>query len=80
MEVAHDVMKYFQIAKCVINKRAIEVVSLAMDIAGGSGFLASNTLSRLYRDVRAGPFRQPYAPTEARDHIGKIALGVYPEE
>lgn len=80
LEVAHNVMKNFQIAKWIINKRAIEVVSLAMDISGGSGFLASNTLARLYRDVRAGPFMQPYAPTDARHYIGKIAVGIYPEE
>jgi len=80
LELAHHVMKDFQSAKWIVNKRAIEVVNMAMDIAGGGGFLAGNTLSRLYRDVRAGPFMQPFSPTDARDYIGKVTVGLFPEE
>lgn len=79
MEAAHALMKDFQAVKWVLNKGAIDIVSLAMDIAGGAGYLNRGLLARLYRDVRAGPFMQPFAPTEARDYVGKVALGLYPE-
>jgi alkylation response protein AidB-like acyl-CoA dehydrogenase len=78
IERAHELLKDHQNMKWVVNRNAIEIVNRAMDVVGGSGFMDKNPLSRLYRDVRAGPFMQPYSPTEARDYIGKVALGIYP--
>ena len=79
LEAAHALMKDFQAVKWVVNKGAIDIVSKAMDVAGGAGYLNRGPLARLYRDVRAGPFMQPFAPTEARDYVGKVALKLYPE-
>lgn len=79
LEAAHGLMKDYQSAKWVVNRGAIDIVSKAMDLAGGGGFMSSHPLSRLYRDVRAGPFMQPFAPTEAREYVGKVALGLFPD-
>jgi alkylation response protein AidB-like acyl-CoA dehydrogenase len=78
-EQGHEIMKDYQSAKWVVNRNAIDIVSQAMDLSGGGGFMARNPLSRLYRDVRAGPFMQPYSPIDARDYMGKVLLGAYPE-
>ena len=78
-EQGHELMKDYQTAKWVVNKNAVDIVSQAMDLFGGGGFTARNPLSRLYRDVRAGPFMQPYSPIDAREYMGKVLLGAYPE-
>jgi alkylation response protein AidB-like acyl-CoA dehydrogenase len=78
-EQGHELMKDYQSAKWVVNRNAIEIVSQAMDLFGGGGFAASNPLSRIYRDVRAGPFMQPYSPIDAREYMGKVLLQQYPE-
>ena len=72
-------MADYQAAKWIVNQGAIEIVNQAMDIAGGGAFMTRNPLARLYRDVRAGPFMQPYSPTESREYVGQVALGMPPE-
>ena len=79
LEQGHQMMSEYQAAKWVVHENTISAVSMAMDVAGGGGFMSGNPLSRLYRDVRAGPFMQPFAATEAREYIGKVALGIPPE-
>lgn len=76
----HELMKDYQSVKWVVNRKALEIVSRAMDLAGGGGFLSRNPLTRLYRDARAGPFMQPHSPVDARAYIGRVELGNYPEE
>ena len=79
LEQAHELMKDYQCAKAVVNQGAIEIVSRAMDLVGGGGFMSAHPLSRLYRDVRAGPFMQPFASPELRGYVGQVALGMFPD-
>jgi len=79
IEQAHQLMKGYQTAKWVVNRGAINIVDRAMDLVGGAGFMSSHPLSQLYRDVRAGPFMQPHAPTDIRGYLGQVALEQYPD-
>ena len=79
LSAAHELMKDYQCAKWVVNQGAIDIVNKAMDLLGGRAFTSAHPLARLYRDVRAGPFMQPYSPPEARAYVGKVALGFTPE-
>jgi alkylation response protein AidB-like acyl-CoA dehydrogenase len=71
-------MKEVQCMKYVVNRKAIDVVDRAMIVCGGGAYMSKHPLSRLYRDARAGPFMQPFAPYEALEYIGKVALGFDP--
>jgi alkylation response protein AidB-like acyl-CoA dehydrogenase len=79
MEQAHGLMNDYQVAKWTVNRGAIGVVSKAMDLLGGSGYTNAAPLARLYRDVRAGPFMQPFGVAELREYVGQVTLGRYPE-
>ena len=74
----HQVNRQFQAAKAVVNRKAIEIVDRALTISGGAGFLTANPLSRMYRDVRAGPFMQPFSPVEVHEYVAKVAMGFEP--
>ncbi len=76
---AHAMMKEQQCMKWTVQRKAIDIVDRAMTATGGSAYMTKSPFSRLYRDVRAGPFMQPFAPYEALEYIGKVTLGLDPQ-
>ena len=78
LEQAHDAFVDVQALKTFVNAAAIRVVDRTLTMSGGGGYMTRNPLSRLYRDVRAGPFMQPLGVNEAHEYIGKWTLGVDP--
>ena len=77
---AFQLIKSAACAKKFVMDQACAVVDRALTLYGGGGFLNDSTLARLYRDVRAGPFMQPWARNQAIEFIGKVSLGLDPNE
>ncbi|MGE3538196.1 MAG: acyl-CoA dehydrogenase family protein [Candidatus Tectimicrobiota bacterium] len=78
LQTLHFLMKDLQCMKWFVTRKAIDIVDKALTVWGGASYLTSSLLARLYRDVRAGPFMQPFAPHEAFAYIGKVTLGLDP--
>jgi alkylation response protein AidB-like acyl-CoA dehydrogenase len=74
----HSLMAVFQATKLDVQRTAIDVVDMALQLSGGAGYLTGSSLGRWYRDVRAGPFMQPLSANDAHEYIGKVALGQSP--
>ncbi|RAY12708.1 acyl-CoA dehydrogenase [Actinomadura craniellae] len=59
----------FQRAKLMVNHLAPEIVNNCLTVIGGASYVASNPLSRYYRDVRAGAFMHPFTYPDAVDYL-----------
>ncbi|MGH2583897.1 MAG: acyl-CoA dehydrogenase family protein [Dehalococcoidia bacterium] len=68
-----------QSAKTFVHLAALRIVDRAMTMFGGAGFMTKHPLSRLYRDVRAGPFMHPLGVNVAYEFIGQVILGLEPK-
>ncbi len=77
---AFQMIKNGAIVKKVVMQTSGVIVDRSLTLYGGGGFVANATLARLYRDVRAGPFMQPWATNQAIELIGQVALGLDPNE
>jgi alkylation response protein AidB-like acyl-CoA dehydrogenase len=58
---------------------AWRIVDRALDLSGGFGMFKKSELERLFRDARAGRFH-PANSALAHELIGKLALGINPDE
>jgi alkylation response protein AidB-like acyl-CoA dehydrogenase len=58
---------------------AFRVADRALDLSGGFGMFKKSELERLFRDARAGRFH-PANPLLTHEIVGKITLGISPDE
>jgi alkylation response protein AidB-like acyl-CoA dehydrogenase len=58
---------------------AWKVADLALDLAGGFGIYAASGIERLVRDARLGRIH-PASPALAHEIVGKLSLGINPDE
>ncbi|MEU8270663.1 acyl-CoA dehydrogenase family protein [Sphaerisporangium sp. NPDC049002] len=75
-ERGRRMMVPFQYAKLAVNRLAKSVVDDCLTVIGGAAYGAAHPLSRLYRDVCAGWFMQPYTYVDAVDFLSSQSLGI----
>lgn len=75
-ERGRRMMVPFQCAKLSVNRLARSVVNDCLTVVGGAAYGATHPLSRLYRDVSAGWFMQPYTYIDAVDFLSGQSLGI----
>jgi len=79
-ETAFQLIKNAACTKTFVMETSAAVVDRSLSLYGGGAYVANSTLARLYRDVRAGQFMQPWARNMAFEFIGKVALGLDPND
>lgn len=75
-ERGRRMMTPFQCAKVMVNQLAAAVVDDCLTVVGGATYGAEHPLARLYRDVRAGRFMQPYTYADGVDYLSAQVLGL----
>ncbi|WP_103343321.1 acyl-CoA dehydrogenase family protein [Amycolatopsis sp. CA-126428] len=73
-ERGRRMMTPFQSAKLMINRLTLELVNDCVTAVGGAAYSDSHPLARIYRDVRAGWFMQPYTYSDGVDYLSGQAL------
>ena len=79
-ETAFKMIKNGACTKKFVMEISANIVDRAMTLYGGGSYVANSTMAKLYRDVRAGQFMQPWARNQAIELIGKVALGLDPNK
>ena len=79
-ETAFKMIKNSACTKKFVMETSVNIVDRALTLYGGGAYLANSPLAKLYRDVRAGPFMQPWARNQAIELIGKVGLGLDPND
>jgi indole-3-acetate monooxygenase len=72
---AADTVNEVMIGRNLVAKNAINVVELAMELAGGAGFYRSQGLERRFRDVQGARYHPLQAGPQAH-YAGAMALGL----
>ncbi len=75
-ERGRAMMTPFQCAKQMVNRLAAEVVDGCLTVVGGAAYAGGHPLGRLYRDVRAYWFMQPYTYVDGVEYLSGQALGI----
>jgi alkylation response protein AidB-like acyl-CoA dehydrogenase len=75
-ERGRRMMLPYQYAKLAINELAPAIVNDCLTVTGSRAYATTHHLSRLYRDVRAGTFMQPYTYSDAVNFLSAQTLGL----
>lgn len=62
-----------------VVEAAFRIADRSLDLSGGFGMFKKSELERLFRDCRAGRFH-PANPLLTHEIVGKISLGINPDE
>lgn len=74
VQPSHEAYLAVMLAKAQVAEAGLEVVDLAMDVAGGPAFFKGSVVERAYRDVRGIKFH-PLTPEATHVEAGRHALG-----
>ena len=77
-ETAFKMIKNGACTKMFVMETAATIVDRCVTLYGGGAYVSDNPMAKLYRDVRAGQFMQPWARNQAIEIIGKVALDLDP--